>query len=150
MNQDFLDLLHLLLQARVRFIVVGAHAMAVHGVPRATGDLDIWVDPEPANARLVWEALLAFGAPVSHVGIVQEDLEKPGVVIQIGQPPRRIDLLTGISGVTFAEAWPNRVLHAVGDLSVPFLGQDDLIRNKRASGRPKDLVDLDLLERRQS
>jgi hypothetical protein len=149
-NQDFLDLLRFLILARARFIVVGAHAMAVHGVPRATGDLDVWVDPEPANAGLVWKALLEFGAPVSDVGIVREDLEKPGFVIQIGQPPRRIDLLTGISGVTFAEAWPNRVLHTVGDLSIPFLGQGDLIRNKRASGRPKDLVDLDLLERGRS
>lgn len=150
MNQDFLDLLQLLLKAGARFLVVGAHAMAVHGVPRATGDLDIWVDSEPANARLVWEALLAFGAPVSHAGIVREDLEQPGIVIQIGQPPRRIDLLTGISGVTFADAWPNRVLQTVGALPIPFLGHGDLIRNKGASGRPKDLVDLDLLRRGRS
>jgi hypothetical protein len=145
-NEDFLDLLRLLLDAGARFLVVGAHAMAVHGVPRATGDLDIWVDPDPANADRAWRALLGFGAPVREMGIVREDLETPGVVVQIGQPPRRIDLLTGVSGLSFAEAWPNRVEHATGGLVVPFLGRADLLRNKRASGRPKDLADLDVLE----
>lgn len=146
MNQDFLDLLRLLLGAGARFLVVGAHAMAVHGVPRATGDLDIWVDPEPANAERAWRALLEFGAPVREMGVAREDLETPGVVVQIGQPPRRIDVLTGISGVGFAEAWPNRAEHAIGGLAVPFLGRDDLVRNKRATRRPKDLADLDVLE----
>ena len=87
---------------------------------------------------------------MGHVGVTREDLEQPGIVIQIGQPPRRIDLLTGISGETFAEAWPRRVLHTIGTAQIPFLGHDELIRNKRASGRPKDRVDLDLLERKKS
>jgi hypothetical protein len=138
-NPDFLDLLRLLLKAGARFMVVGAHAMAVHGVPRATGDLDVWVDLDSANAALVWAALLEFGAPVSAVGIRREDLEEPGIVIQIGQPPRRIDILTGISGVSFPDAWPRRVVHEVDGTAIPFLGQHDLIRNKRAAGRPKDL-----------
>lgn len=149
MNQDFLDLLRLLLDAGARFLVVGAHAMAVHGVPRATGDLDIWVDPDPANAERAWRALLQFGAPVREMGVAREDLETPGVVLQIGQPPRRIDLLTQISGLSFAEAWPNRTTHAIESLAVPFIGRNDLVRNKRASGRPKDLGDLDVLEKRQ-
>lgn len=76
MNQDFLDLLRLLLRVDARFLVVGAHAMAVHGVPQATGDLDVWVDTDPANSELVWKALLEFGAPVGQVGVAREDLER--------------------------------------------------------------------------
>jgi len=146
-NEDFLDLLRLLLGAGARFLIVGAHAMAVHGVPRATGVLDIWVDPDPANAQRAWQALLEFGAPVREMGVAQEDLETPGIVLQIGQPPRRIDLLTQASGLSFAEAWSNRVTHAIEGLAIPFVGRDDLVLNKRASGRPKDLADLDVLEK---
>jgi hypothetical protein len=145
-NDDFLDLLDCLLRAGARFLVVGAHAMAVHGVPRATGDLDVWVDHDPSNAERVWKALMGFGAPVREIGVRRQDLETPGMVIQIGLPPRRIDLLTRVSGLGFGQAWPNRTLHAVGALEVPFLGRDDLIRNKRASGRSKDVADLEILE----
>jgi hypothetical protein len=147
MNDDFRDLLDALLRAGARFLVVGAHAMAVHGVPRATGDLDVWVVPDPENAGRVWQALLDFGAPAGALGVTRNDLETPGVVVQIGLPPRRLDILTELSGLEFDAAWGNRVMHRVGPLDVPFLGRDDLIRNKRASGRPKDLADLDILER---
>ena len=145
MNDDFLDLLAALLDAGSRFVVVGAHAMAVHGVPRATGDLDVWVECTPENVTLVWRALSAFGAPVGELGITRRDLETPGMVVQLGLPPRRIDILTEVSGLDFESAWQNRLTHAVGRLQVPFLGREDLIRNKRASARPKDLADLDLL-----
>ncbi len=147
MNDDFRDLLHALLRAGARFLVVGAHAMAVHGVPRATGDLDVWVSEDPQNADKVWQALLDFGAPLGSPGVSREDLETPGTVVQIGLPPRRIDILTGVSGLAFAEAWRNRVTHRVGSLEVPFLSRQDLVRNKQASRRPKDLADLDILER---
>ena len=147
MNEDFLDLLGLLLRAGARFLVVGAHAMAVHGVPRATGDLDVWVDPDPANADRVWRALLEFGAPAQEMGVSPKDLETPGVVVQIGQPPRRIDILTQISGVLFEEAWRTRVVHSFETLAIPFLGRAEIVRNKRASGRPKDLSDLEILEK---
>ena len=146
MNEDFRDLLIELLDAEVRFLVVGAHAMAVHGVPRATGDLDVWVSPAETNAARVWAALRRFGAPVEQLGISLEDLRTPGMVIQIGQPPRRIDLLTDVSGLEFDEAWSNRTTHSIGPCAVPFLSRADLIRNKRASGRPKDIADLDVLE----
>ncbi len=146
MNQDFRDLLQALLDAGARFLVVGAHAMAVHGVPRATGDLDVWISPDHANSDRVWQALLAFGAPVQELGLSREDLEAPGMVIQVGLPPRRIDLLTEASGLVFEEAWENRTTHLVGSDEVPFLGRQDLVRNKRALGRPKDLADLDVLE----
>lgn len=150
MHEDFLDLLGALLRSEARFLVVGAYAMAVHGVPRATGDIDLWVKPDPANAQRVWDALIEFGAPVKDMGVSRQDLETPGQVIQIGLPPRRIDLMTEISGLEFEQAWARRVTHAIGPFAVPFLSREDLIRNKRASGRAKDLADLDVLEGRQS
>jgi len=136
-----------LLDAGARFLVVGAHAMAIHGVPRATGDLDLWISPDHANSERVWQALLAFGAPVGELGVSREDLETPGMVVQIGIPPRRIDLLTEASGLVFDEAWQNRATHRVGSHDVPFLSRQDLVRNKQATGRAKDLADLDVLER---
>jgi hypothetical protein len=145
-NEDFRDLLSELLDAGVRFLVVGAHAMAVHGVPRATGDLDVWIGPGPANARRAWGALQRFGAPVEQLGVSREDLETPGMVVQIGLPPRRIDLLTAASGLDFEDAWCNRTVHSIGPREVPFLSREDLIRNKRASGRAKDIADLEILE----
>ena len=146
MNDDFLDLLAALLDAGARFVVVGAHAMAVHGVPRATGDLDVWIECEPENVRRTWNAVSAFGAPVGELGVTREDLETPGMVVQLGLPPRRIDILTEVTGLEFEEAWRNRLTHSVETLEIPFLGRKDLIRNKRACARPKDLADLDLLE----
>lgn len=146
-NPDFLDLLGELLEAGVEFIVVGAHAMAVHGVPRATGDLDVWIRPSPENAMRVVEALTGFGAPLAEHEVTLEDFARAGVVYQIGLPPRRIDLMTSISGVEFEEAWPGRVEVSVGSRRVPFLGRNELLRNKRASGREKDVLDAELLQR---
>ena len=146
MNEDFRDLIHALLDAGARFLVVGAHAMAVHGVPRATGDLDVWVSPDHANSERVWQALLAFGAPVGELGVSRADLEAPGMVIQVGIPPRRIDLLTEATGLVFDEAWQHRATHRVGSHEVPFLSREDLVLNKRATVRPRDLADLDVLE----
>lgn len=145
MNEDFLDLLRCLLEAGARFLVVGAHALAVHGVPRATGDLDVWVDRDAANVKRVWAAVLRFGAPVEAMGITPGDLETPSVVVQIGLPPRRIGLITEITGVGFEEAWDARTSHRVGTLEIPFLGREQLVRNKRATGRLKDRVDLEAL-----
>lgn len=150
MNEDFRDFLAALLGAEVRFLVVGAHALAVHGVPRATGDLDVWVECTEANAARAWAALLGFGAPVETLGVERSDLRTPGTVIQLGLPPRRIDVLTSITGVEFAEAWTTRVEHAVRGLSVPFIGRAALVRNKRATGRTRDLADAEALEREPS
>lgn len=141
MNEDFRDLL----AAEVRFLVVGAHAMAVHGVPRATGDLDVWIAPDAGNAERAWSAVVRFGAPLSAMGVTREDFGRPDRVVQVGLPPRRIDILTSISGITFDEAWPGRVTHEAAGLTVPFLGRAALVRNKRASGRAKDLADLEAL-----
>jgi hypothetical protein len=144
-NPDFVDFLAALLAAEARFLVVGAHALAVHGVPRATGDIDVWIDRASENTARVWRALDAFGAPAAALGVRPADLETPDMVVQIGLPPRRIDVLTGVTGLAFDEAWDGRVVHRVGELEVPFLGRDALVRNKRASGRYKDLGDLEAL-----
>ncbi len=144
MNRDFVEMLSALAEAQAEFLVVGAHALAAHGVPRATGDLDIWVRPESKNADRVLAALEAFGAP--RFDLTREDLLRTGTVFQIGVAPSRIDILTSISGVSFEQAWPNRTTVSIGSLSVPVLGKDDFIANKRAVGRPRDLSDLDLLK----
>jgi len=146
-NEDFRDLLAALLAAGARFLVVGAHALAVHGVPRATGDLDVWIASDAENAARAYSALLAFGAPVAAMGVSPADLAVPDRVVQIGLPPRRIDVLTSITGVSFEEAWPTRAIHDVTGLAVPFIGRDALLQNKRATGRAKDLADVEALER---
>lgn len=148
MNEDFRDVLGLLLDAEARFLVVGAYALAAHGIPRATGDLDIWVEPTPENSARVWRAITAFGAPVESLKLAPEDLQRSGVVVQIGVPPRRIDLLTEITGVGFAEAWPGRTEHDVAGRSVPFLGRQALVKNKQAVGRLRDQADLEALGER--
>lgn len=146
MTDDWFEFLVALLQARARFLVVGAHALAAHGVPRATQDVDVWIEPTRENARLVWNALLDFGAPAEALGIRLQDLYVPNTVIQFGLPPNRIDLLTSISGVdSFDAAWAGRVEHNVRGRSIPFLGRAALIANKRASGRHKDLGDVEAL-----
>lgn len=147
LNDDFLDLLRALADAGASFLVVGAHAMAVHGVPRATGDLDVAVRPDPVNAERVLDALRGFGAPVDAHGVTAEDFSRPGLVYQVGLPPRRIDLLTELTGLSFDEAWASRVEVELGGHRVPFIGRAALARNKRATGRPKDLADAELLER---
>lgn len=145
MNDDFRDFLAALLEAGARFLVVGAHALAVHGVPRATGDIDVWIATEAENTEKVWAALLRFGAPMEAMGVSQDDLRLPDQVLQIGLPPRRIDLLTAITGVGFPEAWEGRIEHVVAGLTIPFIGRAELVRNKRAAGRAKDLADLEAL-----
>ena len=149
LNDDFLDMLRALADAKVDFLVVGAYAMAAHGMPRATGDIDILVRPEPANAARVLRALRTFGAPIDSHGVTQTDFEHAGTVYQIGLPPRRIDLLTEITGVTFEEAWDSRIEAELGGQSVTVLGRDALLRNKRATGRDKDRLDAQWLERNQ-
>jgi hypothetical protein len=143
--EDFRDLLTELVKAKARFLIVGAHALGVHGVPRATVDLDIWIDASQENAKRVWAALAAFGAPLDTLQIGESDLTQPDVVAQFGLPPYRIDIMTGVSGISFAEAWPERIEELFEGVRVPFLGRESLIRNKRASGRTKDLADLEAL-----
>lgn len=146
LNADFRDLLVCLGREEVEYVLVGAYALALHGVPRATGDIDVLVRPTPENAERVWRALVGFGAPLGAARIEPRDFATPGLVYQIGLPPRRIDVLTEISGVSFDEAWATRVIAELDGRPVPFLGRATLIANKRASGRLKDLADVERLE----
>lgn len=146
MIEDFRALLQSLTDRSVRFLIVGAHALAAHGIPRMTGDLDVWIATDPANARRTWQALAEFGAPLDALGLTPADFEAPDRVIQFGLPPFRVDVMTSVSGLTFDEAWSTRYEGVLLDVPVVFLGRDALIRNKRASGRRKDLDDAQALE----
>jgi hypothetical protein len=143
MNQDFLDLLRAFIDRDVRFLIVGAYALGVHGRPRATGDLDVWVDATPDNAGRIIEALEAFGAPLEQV--TADDFSRPGIVFQMGLPPLRIDVLTVLSGLTFVEAWSGRISAAFGSLTVDVIGRAAFIKNKLATGRARDLADVEAL-----
>jgi len=145
MNPNFAEILSELSAAGAEYIVVGAFAVAAHGNPRATGDIDIWVRPTRENASRVLQALRAFGAPLFDLSI--EDLVDEQTVFQIGVAPVRIDILAGIDGVTFDDAWPRRVMATLGTSQIPVLSLVDLATNKRAAGRPKDLADLVWIER---
>lgn len=149
MNEDFLELLSSLLAAKARFLVIGAYAVGVHGRPRATKDLDIWIEATPENAIRVLDALQRFGAPLGD--LTARDLDHVGTGFKMGNPPRRIDILTQIEGISFEEAWPNHIDAAFGDtVRCPVIGLNDIITNKRAAGRPQDLADVHALEKIRS
>lgn len=139
-NQDFRDLFAALNEQRAEFVIVGAHALAVHGHPRFTKDLDVLVGADPANAALVYSALDAFGAPLGE--LTPADLSTPGIIFQIGIAPNRIDILTSIGGVVFAEALKCAVRTTFGDQAVRVLSRDHLIVAKQVAGRPQDLIDI--------
>jgi hypothetical protein len=143
-NRDFAEMLRALSDAGAEFLVVGAHARAAYGEPRATKDLDIWIRATPENAQRVWTALESFGAPLFDLSV--DDLASPGMTVQFGVPPYRIDLLTDITGVTFDEAWPNRTTATFAGAAYAVIGKREFVRNKRAAGRPQDLVDADHVE----
>lgn len=145
MNPDFRDLLRALSDAGAKFLVVGAYAVSFHSEPRATGDLDIWIEATPDNAVRVYRALAAFGAPLAELS--ESDLSTADLVFQIGVAPRRIDIMTSITGVGFEDAWRDRTQATYAGVDFPIIGVAALMKNKRALGRPKDLLDLDLLRR---
>ena len=130
--------------AKIDFLLVGAYAVAAHGHPRATGDLDLWVRPDAETAPKVYRVLAEFGAPLHDLTV--DDLATPGMVFQIGVEPSRIDILTAISGVAFDDAWENKLHLELDDLKLNVIGRDDLIVNKRACGRPKDIADAETLD----
>ena len=144
-NRDFSDLFAAFNETGVKYLVVGAHAVAFHAEPRYTKDLDVWVEASPENAPRVMSALRAFGAPLADVS--DADFAKAGATLQIGVAPNRIDVATAIDGVTFADAWLNRIETRYGDERIWVIGRNDLVVNKRAAGRPLDLLDLELLAR---
>jgi hypothetical protein len=146
-NLNFVEMLCALSDAGAEYLIIGAHALAAHHQPRATKDLDIWVRPSRENAERVRSAIENFGMPIENISI--DDLSRPGLILQFGFPPQRIDLVTSISGVTFDEAWPRRIAVDIEGKQHPVIGRDDLIRNKRAVARPQDLVDVDVLTKKR-
>jgi len=148
LSSDFRELLVEFADAHVDFLVIGGHAVARHGYVRVTLDLDVFVRPSAENAARVYVALAKFGAPLTAHGVTKTDFAKTGTVYQIGVPPCRIDVLTSIAGVTFDEAWASRASGQIDGRTIAFIGREALIRNKRAAGRPKDIVDADHLEGR--
>ena len=141
----FRDVISELFAAQADFLVVGTFAMSGHQFVRATGDLDIFVRPDPANAEKVWLARARFGAPLAEK-LTVEDLSRPGLVFWMGYDPERIDVMTAIDGVSFDEAWDSRVYREVGGITVPILSLEHLIRNKKSTGRPKDMFDVAWIE----
>lgn len=144
LNSDFKEFAELLNANAVEYLVVGGYALAAHGHPRYTGDIDFWVSPAPANIKRLLTVLQAFG--FGSLGLTASDFEAD-TVVQLGQPPRRIDLLTSIDGVDFTSCWARRETVALGGLVLQLIGLDDFKANKRAAGRLKDLADLEALAR---
>jgi hypothetical protein len=144
LNEDYKDMLQALSDENVSFLLVGAYAMAAHGYPRATMDIEIWVMPSPQNADAVLRALNRFGAPLHNLN--KEDLQNDGTIFQIGVAPRRIDIITAASGLQFEEAYGRSLSVNIEGIEVHIPSIDDLIRNKRTSGRTKDLADAEALE----
>ena len=146
-NEDYKEMLLLLTESNVDFILVGAYALAAHGYPRSTGDIDIWINPIPENAEKVYECLVKFGAPLFD--LKPEDLCVTGNVFQIGIAPRRIDILTGISGVKFQDAKKDLIKVEMEGIRLPFLSFNHLLINKETSGRDKDIIDLKRLRKQE-
>ena len=143
-SKDFEELLASLSSREVKALVVGGYAVAYHAKPRHTKDIDIWVEPEPENVQRLLNALNDFG--FGSLDLKEEDFTEPGRIVQLGFPPNRIDLLTSIKGLNFEDAWQSRVEDSYGEAKVCYLGRDDLIRNKKAVGRPQDQADVAVLE----
>lgn len=144
-EQDFIDFIDLLNLYGVDYMIVGAHALAYHGRPRHTGDLDIWINPSTDNASKMVSVLKDFG--FGSLGLTQEDFLKENYVTQLGYPPLRIDILNAISGVEFEEAYVNKIDGDIDGLKVHFININEFIKNKQASGRKKDLGDIAALKK---
>lgn len=142
-NSDYSDLLKIFNDNGVKYLVIGGYAVIQHAEPRFTKDLDLWISTDAVNAATVYKSLQEFGAPL--VGLTEADFAEEGYFYQVGVPPVRIDILMGIPGLQFAEAWKRRIEVKFDDLPVVFISRQDLIISKRASGRPQDVLDADLL-----
>jgi len=147
LNQDYKEMLSTLLEEEVNFLLVGAYAMAAYGYPSATGDIDIFIQPNETNAEKVYNALFKFGAPIKNVSI--EDFSTPGTIFQIGVAPRRIYIINSIDGVSFEDAYSDRIIVEIESLPVPVISKENIIKNKEATGRPKDKLDADNLKNSQ-
>ena len=145
LNADFKEIISAFNGANVEYMVVGAYAVAAHGLPRATGDIDLWVKPTEANAERVWHALATFGAPLDRFTVA--DFAMANMIVQFGVVPNRIDILTSIEAVEFADAWPDRLRVVMDGVELNVVGREHLLRNKRAVGRPQDIADAERLAR---
>ncbi len=145
LNEDYREMLQLLIEEKVEFLLVGAYALAVHGLPRATGDIDFFVKPDKENSEKVYRALTRFGTPMDDVSI--QDFQSGDLIFQIGVVPRRIDIITSISGVSFDEAYRESVISIVDGLNIPVISIHKLIKNKEATGRDKDALDVKILKK---
>ncbi|WP_300011451.1 hypothetical protein [Pseudonocardia sp.] len=143
LDPDLSEFIECCVAREVRFLVVGGYAVAAHGHPRYTKDLDVWVWIDQANVRRLIEALDDFG--FGSLGLTDEDFGEPGIVVQLGRPPKRIDLLTSIDGVDFESCWSDRIVVDVGGMPMPVIAVKHLVANKRASGRLQDLADAEAL-----
>jgi hypothetical protein len=139
-NADFRDLLKILNESNVRYLIVGGYAVMFHTEPRFTKDIDIWVEPTPSNAKQVWKALTEFGAPLEQVSLT--DFQNKDLIYQIGVAPNRIDIMMDVPGIEFETAWNNRIQSQYGDIPIFILSLNDLIAAKEEAGRDQDLLDL--------
>jgi hypothetical protein len=144
---DFNEFIGLLLEHRVEFVIVGAYALAVHGAPRATGDLDVFVKPTTENAANLLAAVSDFGFPISELRA--EQILEPTRILEMGLEPVQIHVMSAISGVSWDETWSKRLTVTCGGFETPFIGRDAFLQNKKSAGRPKDLADVDALESAQ-
>ena len=144
LNSDFRDILSAFCEEKVEFMLVGAYAVAAHGLPRATGDIDLWVKCSEKNAERVWAAIMNFGAPLANIS--KQDFSTRGNVVQIGVTPRRIDILTQITGVEYEEAEPQSITIEIEGIAIPVIGLAHLVQNKSAVGRPQDKADVARLQ----
>ena len=144
LNKDLREFIALLNSTGVKYLIVGGHAVAFHGYPRFTGDMDFFVERAPENAVLLEQVLENFG--FAGLGLTAKDFAEAEAVVQLGRPPNRIDLLTSIDGVSFEEAWKRKIDAELDGIPVHFIGKQDLCANKQASGRPQDAADLSKLK----
>jgi len=140
MHSDFLELLQLLNSHKVRYLIIGGYAVSFQAEPRHTKDLDIWIEASKSNGKKLLKALGKFGAPIANLS--EQDISTPGLLYIFGIPPLRIDILNRLKGSSFAVAYSKRTKFKVGDITIPVVGLADLMRIKRAAGRPQDLADL--------
>jgi hypothetical protein len=145
LNEDYRDMLRILLENEVRFLVVGAYALGVYGHPRATADFDLWVDAAPDNSKKLYASIGKYGG--SRTAITEQTFTEEGIIFQIGVAPRRIDIMTSIDGVRFQEAYANKTIVEIEGLQIPCISKNDLIKNKRSTNREKDKLDAEQLSR---
>ncbi len=143
-NPDFKELLNLFEKHKIRYLIVGGYAVMKYSEPRFTKDLDVWIATDPENANAVYSALKEFGAPLADLNA--DDFTNKDYFYQMGRPPLRVDVMMSIPGVDFEDAWKNREFVTLDDFKIPFISRSDLIRAKKASGRPQDKIDIDKLK----